>query len=103
MVIPVSHSFPSDRPWRRVSVSKLTNEELDQWLEGIRERRLQLIRAYEEQQEFIRTTRNEQLAQACQKQLNMMDRDFTTFENAFGRLEKRIINIMAMRLEAGEL
>lgn len=99
---PVETPFPEDRPWNRAHVNQITQEDLANWLEGIRFRRLVLVHEYNRVQTMVKEARSDELRDMINKQLRMLDKDFTTLNKTIERIEKRILRCEAAKLELGE-
>ena len=101
--ISISHNFPSDRPWKRTTVDELTDEEIEGWIAGIRERRLILVHKYQQAVKEANETRVQDLREFIQQQLRMLDRNMSTMERACEQIEKRLLNCQAAKLEMKDL
>jgi hypothetical protein len=88
-----------DTPIDRKDIAQMTDEQIDEMLEGIRERRLKLVAVYEAGQQLRKEKAHERAADKLDKQLEMFKKDFDQLEKVIAKLEKRALNVRALRLE----
>jgi hypothetical protein len=89
---------PQDTPYHRVTVSEMSTEQLEEWLGGVRQRRLKARQDYEialAAREEVRLTRNKK---TIDQHLKMLHKEMTSFENAAIKIEKRIGDMLKVRM-----
>lgn len=90
-------------PGLRKPIHMLTSDELDEILKGIRERRLRAFKEYEKAKLIEAQHRNEKLAERFNKQISMLKKEIEAADKWLEKCEKRVANVMAMRVEMAGL
>ena len=85
------------------SIDKMTPAERDVLLEGIRERRLRPVRAYEQLTLMQAEARKEDLEAQWTKALEMFKKDLDRADRAMEKLEQRSVKLRAIELEIESL
>jgi hypothetical protein len=93
----------ADTPIRLANMTQLTPDEREQLIHGIRERRLQPVKAYEELSLMQAEARKEQLEKQWAKALEMFTKDLERADKAMEKLEDRGRKLRAMELEIEQL
>jgi hypothetical protein len=93
----------ADTPIRLANMTQLTPNEREQLIHGIRERRLQPVKAYEELSLMQAEARKEQLEKQWAKALEMFTKDLERADKAMEKLEDRGRKLRAMELEIEQL
>jgi hypothetical protein len=93
----------ADTPIRLANMTQLTPDEREQLIHGIRERRLQPVKAYEELSLMQAEARKEQLEKQWAKALEMFTKDLERADKAMEKLEDRSRKLRAMELEIEQL
>lgn len=88
-----------DTPMHRVTIDELDPETLEQFILVIRERRLKPVRLYEEQQEQVKSVRDERLRASMEKELKGFKKDLERVDAVLTKLEKRALKIKTIRFE----
>lgn len=88
-----------DTPIELVDITKMPNEQIDALILNIRERRLAPIKAYNETQLLKEQARIAGLSEKLNKQCEMFKKELERVDNALDKIEKRALNIRALRLE----
>ena len=91
-----------DHPNKRKSLSDMTNEEVDAFIEEIRVKRDKTIKDYEEVQALRKAVHDEYLRKKVAKKFEMMDRAVERFDKALAHLEKQAFDIRCLRIEMEE-
>lgn len=81
----------------------MTDEELDAHLTKIRERRLEPIRIYEEQQALKLKLIEAKLIAKFDKQHKMFEKELAAADKAYSKLEARALKMKALALEIEEI
>lgn len=92
-----------DTPIALISIDKMDHSTRDALLEGIRERRLRPVKAYEELTLMQAQARKENLETQWAKQLEMFKKDLTRADKAMEKLEARGTKLRAIELEIEDL
>jgi dsDNA-specific endonuclease/ATPase MutS2 len=90
-----------DTPMHRATVAELNNEQLNETIELLRERRLKARKEYQRAKEIEEQVRAEKLEGDYEQQMRLFEKDFKTCTNALERLEKRMVKMVAIRNELG--
>lgn len=88
-----------DTPIHRKDISEMTDEQIDEMLVGIRERRLKLVQQYQEAQLVKKEKSRTKAIETLDRQCEMFEKELATLDKNIGKLEKRALNIRALRLE----
>lgn len=88
-----------DNPLHRIEIREMSVEELDLFIETIRENRLAPLRIYKEAQELRKRLQDDRLIAKLDKHIKMMGKEVEAYDKAVGKLEKRVLNIKAIKLE----
>lgn len=88
-----------DNPLHRIEIREMTVPQLDLFLEGIREQRLAPLRIYKEAQALKKRLLDERLIAKLDKHIKMMGKEIEAFDKVLAKLEKRVINIKAIKVE----
>ena len=89
----------SDTPLRRACLSEMTDDEVDAWVLGIRDRRAHPIKVFNEAKALAKEVRDEKLRERIAQQLKLLDKDQKQIEKAMERVELRTLKIRAIMLE----
>lgn len=89
----------TDLPTHRIVINEMTNEELDRFLESVRERRLAPVRIYKEALALKARVAEEKAIAKLDKQIHMLDKEIVSLDKAIAKVEKRVLNIKAIKLE----
>ena len=92
-----------DTPIELVNVSEMSDNDLDALIQNIRERRLKPIAAYEAAKLMKDQAKEQGLLSKLEKQGEMFQKELVRVDKALESLEKRALNIRAIRLELGDL
>ena len=95
----MSEQLAGDTPTHRLTIAELSDDEIDNMLQGIRVRRLQAWNKYQEAQELKKKAQNERQYDKLIKQCNKMEKLFSDIDARFEKLEKLALEIRALRLE----
>jgi hypothetical protein len=76
---------------------EMTAAEQEQWLEGIRERRLQAVQAYKDLQAAKQKVKDERLAAKAEQTLAMLAKEVAALEKAIEKVDKRRVLANAIR------
>jgi hypothetical protein len=76
---------------------EMTAAEQKQWLEGIRERRLQAVQAYKDLQAAKQKVKDERLAAKAEQTLAMLAKEVAALEKAIEKVDKRRVLANAIR------
>jgi len=88
-----------DTPIHRKHAKDMTDDEHEAFIEGIRERRLKPIQAFEEATLLKAEARKQQLEEQLEKQLGMFEKEMVRADKVMDVLEKRAIKLRAIKLE----
>jgi|TARA_R100001530_G_scaffold72874_2_gene51428 hypothetical protein len=88
-----------DTPIHRKHAGEMSDEEHEAFIDGIRERRLAPIKAYEEAVLLRAEARKQHLEGQLDKQLEMFEKEMVRAEKVMDALEKRSIKLRAIKLE----
>ena len=86
-------------PLKISNINELTDTEVDELLEGIRERRLKPVRVYEEMLKMKSEAKKVQLEEALTKQLAIFEKSLATVDKALNTLENRARKLRGIKLE----
>jgi len=89
----------ADNPITLADISKLTPEEREALINGIRERRLRPVVIYEELSLMQAEARKENLEQQWAKQLEMFKKELDRVDKALDKLQSRSVKLRAIELE----
>ena len=92
-----------DTPIALANISEMTQADRDGLLEGIRERRLQPVKAYEQLTLMQAQARKENLETQWAKQLEMFKKELERADKAMEKLEARSTKLRAIELEIEDL
>lgn len=95
---PSADGVVGDTPFHRRLFSELTLAEQEAFLDGLRERRLASVRAFEQMQEIKQRAKDEQTRAQIDKELRMMDKELSTLARAMDKVDKRRLKLDALRL-----
>lgn len=90
-------------PGLRKPIHLLSSDELEEILKGIRERRLRAYKEYEQAKLVEAQHRNNKLAERLNKQIGMLKKEIEAADKWLEKCEKRVANVMAMRVEMAGL
>ncbi len=93
----------ADTPIEIVDMTKLTPEERELLIDGIRERRLKPVKVYEELSLMQAQAKKEALEVQWAKMLEMFDKELVRADKAMEKLEDRARKIRAMEMEIEQL
>lgn len=79
----------------------MSDDDLDEFLEGVRERRLRYIKELQEAERLKHEARVEKLRDKLDKQMKMLGKEITRLDKVIAALDKRITNIQAIKIEMG--
>ena len=88
-----------DTPIELTNISEMSNDDLDALIVGIQERRMKPVRIYTENQMLKAQARKMGLEKKTEKQFEMFEKELKRVDKAIEALEKRALNIRALRLE----
>ncbi len=83
----------------RVSIEQMTNDEIDEMLIRIRDRRLKLARAYEEALALQDAQLEQDQREILDKALNSIKKDMERIDKSIDKFEQKVNKIRAIRLE----
>jgi len=89
----------SDTPMHRTTIDEMTLEEVDLFLAGLRERRLNPIRMYEEEQSKVKLVKDARLKEKMEKQLSLMKKEIERLDSCMTKIEQRMVTIRMIRFE----
>ncbi len=87
----------ADTAMHRKLFVEMTTAEQEQWLEGIRERRLQAVQAYKDLQAAKQKVKDERLAAKAEQTLAMLAKEVAALEKAIEKVDKRRVLANAIR------
>lgn len=85
------------------SLKEMTHQQREELLKGIRERRLQPIRVYEQLTLMKAEARREGLESTLNKTLEMFAKELERVDKAFEKLEARVRKLRIIELELEQL
>lgn len=88
-----------DTPIELTNLSEMSNEDIDAMLTNIRERRMKPVKIFTENQMLRQQARVQGLEKKLEKQFEMFEKEIARAEKVQEALEKRALNIRAIRLE----
>lgn len=88
-----------DSPIERKTVADLTDDQLDEFIDGLRERRMSAQRQYEQAKKLEKEMREGRLRERLAKHLEILERELTRVNKALSKIDQRVVNIRALRLE----
>lgn len=88
-----------DSPVHRATISEVKEDEYLAMLEGIRERRLKILRQLKEAEEVKRKIKIEKMMEKYAHQIEILQRELTRLDKGIEKCEERMFKIRAMRLE----
>lgn len=88
-----------DNPIERKNITQLTTDQLEAFLDGIRERRLDPVRLYKEALAQKKEVSDMKAKEKLDKQLAMLEKEIASLDKAIEKVEKRVNNVRALRLE----
>lgn len=83
------------------NILKLTDDEIDAMLDGIRERRLRALRIYQEKEEEKEQKAYDKAAESLDNQRRLLAGNIDRVAKALEAMEKRINKVRALRLQMG--
>ena len=89
----------SDTPMHRTTIDEMSLEEVDLFLAGLRERRLNPIRMYEEEQSKVKLVKDARLKEKMEKQLSLMKKEIERLDSCMKKIEDRLVTIRMIRFE----
>lgn len=89
-----------DSATRRIVITEMSDEQIDQLLTTMRERRLSIVRVKQEAEMAKHAVRVEHLRERIHKQLGMLQKELDAADKALDKAELRVFKIRALRLEA---
>lgn len=99
----MSEVIPQDTPINRASIVMMDDEQLEAYVETLRERRLKLRTIYEAGQEAKRRASADKAAAQMEKALDRFIKKAETVDKGLAALEKLALDIQALRLVMGDL
>jgi uncharacterized protein YlxW (UPF0749 family) len=91
-----------DNPIDRADIDQLTDEQLDEMLQVIRDRRLKLLRAFEEAETLREAELEDDQRDDLEKMLQTINTDMKSLDTKIEKIEKKINKIRALRLAIEE-
>jgi len=91
-----------DTPFARQTISKMTNEQLNEHVASMRERRLSSLRAYEEAKIAKAKQKEEKDIILYERRLEQVESVIERIEKAHKTLEKYLNDINVLRLSIGD-
>ena len=88
-----------DTPAHRQSVEELREDQIEQHLVGVRTRRLQAARIYEENQLASKQVNDVRLAAKYKQQLTILERELASLDKLMDKIDKRCLNVRGIRME----
>lgn len=88
-----------DTPIERTSIEHMTNDEIDEMLLRIRDRRLKLAKAYEEAIAIQDAQLEEDQREVLEKALSSIKKDVDRIDKYLDKLDAKVNKIRALRLE----
>ena len=88
-----------DTPIDLASIKEMTDDEIDRHVEGIRERRLQPVRDYEESQALKAMSRRAGLDKQLSQHQKMFEKELARADVAVDKLVARARKLRGVRLE----
>ena len=88
-----------DTPTHIRDITQLSSDELDAYVTGLRERRMEPVRHFEAAQRIEREARRTKLTLLLKKQLELFGKDLTRIDKGITKLDQRALKIRALRLE----
>lgn len=82
-------------------LSDMSDDDLDKFLEQVRERRLRVVREHQEAERLKAEAHTEKLQAKVEKQFEMLGKEMASLDKVIAKLDKRITNIQALRIELG--
>lgn len=92
-----------DTPIKRVHIKDMSNEQLDGWINQVREKRLQSVREYQKEQELKRQMAADKLTKTQEKQYEMAAKEFDRLDRTLEAIDKRLTKIKTNRFELEQL
>lgn len=92
-------TVPGDNPIAPTTVDKMTDEQVDVMLTGIRERRMQSFVVFQEAELLRKETRNEKLRDKIEQHNKMLSKELATLDKAIEKVEQRVLKIRAAKME----
>lgn len=89
-----------DKPYHRVTVSEMTQPQLESWLTGVRARRMKVKVELEEALKVRQLMKEEKDKEALEKHLKMLDKEAATYDRAALKIEARLTKILELKLIA---
>ncbi len=89
----------SDTPMHRTTIDEMSVEDLDLFLASLRERRLNPIRMYEEEQSKVKLVKDARLREKMEKQLALMKKEIERVDACLTKIEQRMVTIRMIRFE----
>tara|TARA_Y100001963_G_C6612760_1_gene367848 strand:+ start:481 stop:765 length:285 start_codon:yes stop_codon:yes gene_type:complete len=89
----------SDTPANRTYIADMSDDEIDAFLTSVRDRRLKSIKAYEETEALRWQARIMKLDKHLDHQLKMFEKERGQMDRILAKVEKRVLQIRALRLQ----
>lgn len=83
------------------NLDALTEDQIDNMLEQIRERRLRALRLYQQAEEEKAQKQYDVASEKLDNQIRLLDGNIKRMDQALNALDKRINNVRALRLQLG--
>ena len=93
----------ADSPIQLADITQMTEEERENLLNQIRERRLAPVKVYEELTEMMQLARSDQLELSWTKQMEMFVKELARVDKALEALASRSTKLRAIRLELDDM
>lgn len=89
----------NDSPINRTTIEQLTDDQLDEFIDGMRERRMRVYRHYEEAKKLEKEMREGRLRERLAKHLELLEKELNRITRALDKIDERVVKIRALRLE----
>lgn len=100
-VVPINEDTKVPDFITRVDISKMSDEQLDSFLEGIRERRMLTLVVYEQTLMDKEEAASEKAKAAIERELVQIMKAIEALNKCFDKLELRINKLRGLRIQAG--
>lgn len=89
-----------DTPYHRKTVNEMSQQELTQWLDQIRIRRLKEQARLKEAEETKALLKDQRDLKEYDQHMKMLEKEWTTYERAALKLETRLSKVLTLKLIA---
>jgi predicted nucleic acid-binding Zn-ribbon protein len=95
-------AIAGDTPIHRLNISEMADDQVEQHIEKMRERRMRLFTAWQEAQQHAEEMKLQKDRAQMKKRLEQMEKVFKTVDNGLEKLSKYMSEIRVLRLTAGD-